>query len=261
MPNIKQIVAMSSTLLCASVMSGPINQGSYGLLTGNHGVDFNDVAAHFDPNEPAKIGTAHDALVISGGVAFGEHFSGQILGRTGNFDEIQGTPAGPLNLLAGTPGHNLYALPVKVIDLAKLEFDNALSGIGWQGEQSPSAIGEGAISILFSVDQSQFGVQLLGLNNGYTYFDFYRNDGSLIQSFSVRAANKSYIGFFREDGIQDIRGVSIWNGDPNGMAIDNIKHDIASNISAVPGPATLALWLLGLPLLAGLGRRKVGAAA
>lgn len=256
----KQIAFFTAVLASTAAMAAPINQGSYTLLAGSEVVTFNEVDTKVDFANFTSAGTSFDDILISGGVAFGEHFSGQALSTTGNFDVPSGTPTGALALQVGAPGENLYPLTVRAISLQPLQLDNALAGLGKRGASSTAGIGEGAISILFSTDQSQFGVQLLVLNGGNTYFDFFRNDGSLIQSFSARVADKSYLGFFRDGGIKDIRGVTIWNDDPNGMMIDNVKHDVASSISAVPeaGASSMVLaGLLALVTMAGKGRRKL----
>jgi hypothetical protein len=260
MLSIKQVAYFTVALASTPAMAAPINQGSYTLLAGSEVVTFNEVDTKFDIINPSAVGTSFDGILISGGVAFGEHFSGQTLSTSGNFDVPSGTPTGPLALQAGAPGENLYPATYRAISLQPLQRDNGLLGLGKLGESSTAGIGEGAISILFSTDQSQFGVQLLGLDGGNTYFEFFRNDGSLIQSFTERVSNKSYLGFFRDGGIKDIRGVTIWNDDPNGMAIDNIKHDVASSISAVPeaGASSMALaGLLAMVTVAGKLRRNL----
>jgi hypothetical protein len=260
MVSFKQIAILSAVLACTSAMAAPINQGSYTLLAGSDVVTFNEIDTKIDFANPSSTGVSVDDILISGGVAFGEHFSGQQLSTSGNFDVPSGTPTGPLTLQVGSTGENLYPVTVRAISLQPLQLDNALAGIGQSGASSTAGVGEGAISILFSSDQSQFGVQLLKLNGGNTYFDFFRNDGSLIQSFTASVATSSYLGFFRDGGIKDIRGVTIWNDDPNGMIIDNVKHDVASSISAVPEAGTSSMALAGLLALftvAGAGRRSL----
>jgi len=263
MASLKQIAILSAVLASTSAMAAPINQGSYNLLAGSDVVTFNEVDTKVNFANFSTNGTSYDDILVSGGVAFGEHFSGQTLSTSGNFDVPSGTPTGPLALQVGAPGQNLYPLTVRAISLQPLQLDNALAGIGQSGASSTAGVGEGAISILFSSDQSQFGVQLLKLNGGNTYFDFFRNDGSLIQSFTASVATSSYLGFFRDGGIKDIRGVTIWNDDPNGMIIDNVKHDVASNVSAVPEAGTSSMALAGLLALftvAGKGRRRLARA-
>ena len=50
----------------------------------------------------------------------------------------------------------------------------------------------------------------------------------------------------------------MWNPDPAGIAYDNIIFDVAGNQVAVPEPATLVLFGLGL---AGLGFARCSMAA
>ena len=260
MSTLKKIALLCACLAGASSIAAPINMGSYGFLAGSHVVSFNELAAHFEPGNPAAMGTAHEGVVVVDGVGFGEHFSGQVLGRAGDFDVISGLPAGPLELRAGAAGQNLFAMPAGVIDLPNLKFDNVLAGVGPLGATSTAGVGEGAISIIFSSDQSQFGLQLIGLTGGGTSFSFFRGDGSLVQTITAYAANNAYLGFFREGGIKDIRGVSIWNDDNGGMSIDNVKHDVASSVSAVPEPSSAVMLLAGALLVCCAVRRRSAAA-
>lgn len=260
MVSFKQIAILSAVLASTSAMAAPINQGSYTLLAGSEVVTFNEVDTKIDFVNPSSFGISFDDILISGGVAFGERFSGEQLGTSGDFDVPSGTPNGPLALQVGASGKNLYVATYGVSSLQPLQIDNVLFGIGKRGASNNSGLGEGSISILFSSDQSQFGLQLIGVTGGNTYFNFFRDDGSLIQSLITRASHKSYLGFFRDAGIKDIRGVTIWNDDNGGMAIDNVKHDVASSISAVPeaGTSSMALaGLLAMATVAGKGRRSL----
>lgn len=252
------LVLPLAALACASATAAPINQVGSSQLAGSEVVTFDEVDTKLDTVNFSSTGTSYDGILISGGVAFGELFVGQVLTTSGEFDVPSGSPTGPLKLQAGAPGQNLYPVTVGVSSLQPLQVDNALAGLGHQGASSNGGIGEGAISILFSSDQSRFGVQLLKLNGGKAYFDFFRNDGSLIQSFTATAASGYDLGFFREAGIKDIRGVTIWNDDPNGIAINNVRHDVASNVAAVPEPGAVAMVLAGglvMLALAGKGGR------
>lgn len=263
MVSFKQIAILSAVLASTSAMAAPINQGSYTLLAGSDVVTFNEIDTKIDFANPSSTGVSVDDILISGGVGFGERFSGQQLSTSGNFDVPSGSPIGPLTLQVGSTGENLYPVTARVFSLQPLQLDNVLAGIGKRGASSNSGVGEGSISILFSSDQSQFGLQLFGVTAGNTYFNFFRDDGSLIQSFTERVSNKSYLGFFRDAGIKDIRGVTIWNDDNGGLAIDNVKHDVASSISAVPEAGTSSLALAGLLALftvAGKRRRRLARA-
>lgn len=72
----------------------------------------------------------------------------------------------------------------------------------------------------------------------------------------------AFYGFEREGGVQDIRGIAIWNTDPGGIAFDNLKYDVASRVGVVPEPATWALLIGGFGAVgAALRRRRLGALA
>ena len=228
------------SLACASAMANPVNQVSYGSLTGTEIVTFDDLAGGGAP------GTNYDAIVASNGVALGERFVGQTLSYVGDSDKLGGLPSGPLTLKAGAPGQNLNVFFYTT--------SNVLTGLGHLGFPDFNAIGEGAFAFTFSSDQSQFGFQLVGGNGGNAFIDFFRADGSLIDSVTVSGLTDAYYGFSREGGVKDIRGISIWNDDGGGIGFDNLKHDVVS--SAVPEPSTYALMFAGLGALGAIARRR-----
>jgi hypothetical protein len=172
---------------------------------------FDDIAGGLAP------GTNYDVLLPSVGVIFGERFQGQTLGFAGDFDVISGSPSNPLTPQAGSPGQNL-----NVFDYST----NVLTGLGPLGFPDFNAIGEGSISMYFTTPQSQFGFSLVGGDGGSATLDFYRADGSLIDTITLSGlANLSY-GFARTGGIQDISGVLIQNNDGAGIGLDNVCHDV-----------------------------------
>jgi hypothetical protein len=192
-----------------------------------------------------SAGTNYDSILVISGVAFGEHFDGQNVTALGNFDQIGGSPTGPLTLLPGDPGHNL--------DVFQSPAGPVLAGLGTLGFPFNDGIGEGAVSLLFATDQSEFGFRLAGGNGGNAYISFFRDDGSLIESFTLN--NLPLIagfGFTRDGGLHDIRGVSIWNDDITGFGVTNIRYDVSS----VPEPATWAMMLLGFGAIGVTMRRR-----
>lgn len=227
-------------LATAAAAAAPVNPVSYDTLAGTQRVDFDDLTGGPDP------GTQYAATFVSRGVGFGERFAGQaVTPAFGRFDQLAGLPAGGvLTLLAGAAAQNL--------SVANYRGSNTLAGLGPLGYPSFSAQGEGAFALLFSSDQSEFGFQLVGGNGGSATIDFFRADGSLIHTYTATNLAEAYYGFAREGGVRDIRGISVWNTDPGGMGIDNIRHDVPS---AVPEPATAALLLAGL-LAAGAAARR-----
>ena len=230
------VVAMTS----ATALQAQVTQVDYNSLTGTEFVSFSDIV-------PAPgAGTNYNGVIIIDGVAFGEHFDGQTVTPSGNFDVLGGSPSGYLSLQAGAAGQNIASLisPAGVV----------LSGIGPAGYPVFDAIGEGAISLLFSSDQSEFGFRLTGGHGGNAYVNFYGYDGSLIDSFILsNLPLVSLFGFSRDGGVNDIRGVSIWNDDTTGIGLTGFRHDAAS---AVPEPGTWATMLLGFSAVGFAMRRR-----
>ena len=228
-------------LFPASALHAQIAQVDYASLTGTQTVSFGSVPGG------TGAGTNFDNILLVGGVGFGERFSGQTVAANGNFDQLGGAPSGPLTLEAGDPAHNLtvFQSPAGPV----------LSGNGTQGWPVFDAIGEGAISLLFSTDQSEFGFRLAGGNGGDAYVAFFGSDGLLIDSFTLGSLPvvASY-GFTRDGGVHDIRGVSIWNDDLTGFGLASIRFDVAS---ALPEPGTWAMMLFGFGAM-GIALRRNG---
>lgn len=233
-------VAIGLGLLPATPLSAQIAQVGYSTLTGTQFVPIDSVPGG------SGAGTNYDGLLPIGGVLFGEHFSGQTVTASGNFDQLGGAPSAGLNLLPGEAGHNLVVFQSPA--------GPVLSGLGTLGYPASDAIGEGAVSLLFTSDQSEFGFRLTGGNGGNAFVSFFRGDGSLIQSFTLAGLPLiSTYGFAREGGVHDIRGVSISNDDVTGLGLAGLRHDVASG---VPEPASWAMLILGFGMIGGMMRRQ-----
>lgn len=189
-------------------------------------VTFDDVAGGPSP------GVNHDDVFESNGAAFAERFLGQNLSYDGPFDQLSGTPVSPLTLQVGEPGQNLN------IYLYTSTNSQILTGLGAAGWPNSDAIGEGSFAVLFDYDQTEFGFQLVGGNDGPATVDFFRRDGSLIDSIVIGNLSTDSYGFRRAGGIADIAGISIQNVDPAGIGFDSLCHDT----EGVPGypPVCLA---------------------
>ena len=238
-------LALAAGFAVPAVASAQLGLVTYDSLTATETVTFEDILGGTFP------GTNYDSIFFSNGVGFAERFVGQTLTdlfSTG-FDRLGGLPSGgSLTLLAGAAGQNLNVL----IDGSS----QRLAGLGSAGFPLSTAIGEGAFAALFSTDQSQFGFQLLGANGGTFTISFFRADGTLIQTISVLSPASTSYGFLREGGLQDIRGVSIYNNDGGGVVFDNLRFDVQSFGGAVPEPVTWAMMLLGFGAIGATMRRR-----
>ncbi len=172
-------------------------------------------------------GTNYDAIFESDGADFAERFIGQTLSYSGFFDILSGTPSNPLRLQIGSPNKNLNVYQYEG------NGSQVLCGLGgFFGFPNYAAIGEGSFAVLFDFDQSEFGFDLLGGDGGSAVVNFFRRDGTLIDSITLAGlANRSY-AFRTVGGIAEVAGISIHNTDENGIAVDNLCH----SVQGPPGP-------------------------
>jgi hypothetical protein len=227
--------------LCAAVVA-PVTGAPFvsevdpGTLSTNVIEDFESLVGGPNP------GTSYDNIISLNGISFGEMFAGQTLGFNGVYDVVTGTPAGPLSLLAGLPGQNLHIISAGG--------SNVLDGLGASGWPNQSAIGEGAVAVLFDQDQYEFGVTLAGAGPGASQvdFQFYARDGTLLETVSLSPSSSGPVAFRRTGGVTDLAGVVITNVDSGGLAFDNFRF------YHVPMPGSLSL--LALALLAARRRRR-----
>lgn len=236
--NLLLAALLASGMVGISASAAPINATSYGSLTSTGLIDFEDLVAAPFP------GTAIEGVLDLDGASFAERFDGQTTGVAGNFDTLTGSPTNPLTLVAGATGQNLVAANAGGIGIA---------GLGPLGFPDLDANGEGALSILFDDDTSEFGLEIRGVDagTGDLNLDFYRRDGTLIESVSFALVADGFFGFVRELGIIDIAGVAITNDDVGGVGVDNIVFQ------PVPEPSTALSVVLGLAILARRQPRKL----
>jgi hypothetical protein len=239
------IVLSMSAAFVANASAAAINLVDYNSLTGSQVIVFSNLQVEYDP------GKNYDDIITSGYTSFGERFSVQTI-KYKNDDDILAidnvsdkTVNSPLCLVRGNPGRNLVIM--------KYHGTNILIGLGNRGFPDFRASGEGSIAALFDEDQSQIGFQLVQGGEGTASIDFFRRDGSLIDSTTISPLvynNDVYYGFSREGGARDIAGFSLYNDDPNGIGLGYLKCDAPK----VPLPA--AFFLFGSGLLSFIGLKK-----
>ncbi len=233
-----------------------INSVGYANLTGLGSIGF------------GALGTQIlDDVTQIGAAKFGERFAGQSLGQSGFFDTLGNSASGPLTLLSGAKDQNL------------LIENGQLSGLGWLGRECDptdpddfcpgdglyaEAKGEGAISILFDGDQSEFGFELNFGDQGTVFLAFFDIQGKLLgeQALLNIGSGSSQYGFRALDdngqALQIIAGVSIWNADPGGVSFSSVRFDVTDPRDPPGGtvPLPSGLLLAGLALAAALHQRR-----
>lgn len=228
-----------TALLGAASFALPNAASAAVVLTDYFGIGSNAVSDFEDVIGSAGLGINYDGILISGGVSYAEHFAGQVLTSSGDFDVLTNTdfPFG-LFLQTGAPDQNLDVF--KDINGTS----NVLGGIGPQG-YTVAGIGEGAIAALFANGQSAFGFQVIGGNGGEAHVSFFDDNGVAIDQITLSGLASQYYGFRFEGLGAPIRGFTIWNEDPFGLGIDNVIFTQA----AIPEPATWALLILGFGVI------------
>jgi hypothetical protein len=173
-------------------------------------VDFDDLDGGPNP------GTSYDGLIAWGGILFAERFSGQLLGYSGEFDVVTGSPSNPLLPQIGAAGANLNVF----------DYDgHVLNGLGPLLFPDIDAIGEGAIAMQFPVPQSKVRFDLVGGNGGSATLGFYRANGSLIDQVAISGLADLSYGFGTAEGSSTIAGILIQNTDAAGIGVVNICYD------------------------------------
>ncbi len=161
-------------------------------------------------------GTNYDEIIGVTGASFGEHFAGQMMTQSDVWDVPTGSARAPLVLEPGPPNENLS------VAFYETAHTNLLSGLGPVGFPSFDAVGEGSMAILYDTDQSAVGFDIVGGSQGNAYIDFFRRDGSYIDTYTVSGIYWEAYAFRRTGGTVDIAGLVIYNDDPGGMGIDNV---------------------------------------
>ncbi|MFN9316624.1 MAG: PEP-CTERM sorting domain-containing protein [Microcystis sp.] len=236
--------AISACTLVISKVEAAIIQVAPGTLTGTGLITFDDVLGGPGP------GTNYNAIFESNGADFAERFVGQSLSFSGNSDILSGTPTGPLALQVGAANQNLNVFTFNT--------SQVLTGLGPLGFPDGNAIGEGSFAVLFDFDQSEIGFDLLGGDGGSATVNFFRRNGSLIDTITIilSLSDTSY-GFKQMSGIKEIAGISIHNTRPGGIGFDNLVHDVPGGPGPGPEKVPEPASVLGLITLGALGAGSI----
>ncbi|MBS9718397.1 hypothetical protein ACFFUT_04335 [Pseudohalocynthiibacter aestuariivivens] len=203
----------------AAACSEPVCIVDYQSLRLSKIITFEDLPSSMGPGQ--KI----DDVLVQNGAKFGERFAGQVRQADGDYDRIVGQAKSPLTTRAGSTDESL--------GIQRLYDSNVLLGYGPNRYPHRDAIGEGAIAVLFDIDQSAFGFRLRGGEDGYASIIFHRRDGTEISSMRLGPLGEDSFGFVRQDKVPDIAGFTLHNNDPAGIAIDDLIFDDSFQIGKI----------------------------
>ncbi len=198
---------------CAIAWPAPAARGEIvrgGTAAALFTYDFEEWAAFAGPSGTAFVTLGNDDL----GILFGEKLVGQSVTMSGESDVISGTPAVPLAMDTSISA----AFGVNVLTFFS---STVIDGLGGVGFPSPSAIGDGAVTVLFHADQHLVGFDLRGTNRGTIRVQFFGRDGSLLGDHTVSNITDTTCLFSSTNPTPDIAALTITNTDMGGLGFDN----------------------------------------
>lgn len=224
----------------AAIAHADVMQVPHGSLTG----DYTETFEQFDAGNGFEGANYEDILSNGFGAHFAERFAGQDVSDgtnqsgSGVHDVVTGTPLPGLALAAGEATQNLVIGDTSMVGGTGHAM-SGLSSVGWPSFQS---IGEGAMAILFDVDQFEMGFTVFGdTGPGDLFVEFYGRDGTLLDSITINEVIDGAYAFRTGDGQSTIAGVLLTNNEDEGLSFDNFRYHL------VPAPSA------ALVLLAGVG--------
>jgi MYXO-CTERM domain-containing protein len=246
----KSFVMMAAAALTAAAGGafGSITPIDYTSVTANGGENFNTLPTSF---------VTQDSIMHGVGISFGKKLAGQTVGTASEtifgaaelFDTLSGSPTAPLTLEAGPAGHNLWTGVAGTPSVV-------LSTGGPNGVTfGPGGLGHGSIAFMFDSDVSQLGFLVGGQNGSTGVLNFFRRDGSLIDTVSISLSGVpgTYtpdlkFGFETSNGAAEIAAVTMTHNDFAGVYMDDFIFN-----ASVPTPG--AAGLFGVAAIAA-GRRR-----
>jgi hypothetical protein len=202
---------------------GLINLVPYDNLWCDNRIDFEHVEG-----SPGS-GTSYNGRLHIDQVSFSERLDGQIRDKVMDYDVLADLPTDPLRLAIGNKEENLA-----IVEKAG---NNILTGIGPEKWPNPGAIGYGSIGVRFKDSQSEFGLRIVDPDGGAIVIQFYARNGTYIDFFVFSGyTDDTYFGFERADFQKDIAGFSIYNTDPEGIGIDDIRYCSGNEVTPTPPP-------------------------
>jgi hypothetical protein len=147
------------------------------------------------------------------------------------FDVVTGTPNNPLTVASSTGELQIF-----------FSGSNTLVPVVPGGQ--PDGIGEGALSLLFDGDHTEFGLTILGNSiSGEVTFQFFDRTGASVGTETVVTTSVNP-DFTLSSDAGAFAGVTITNTDPAGVTYDNFRlGDVVQTGPATPVPA-LSPWSL-----------------
>jgi hypothetical protein len=179
------------------------------------------------------------------GITFGEKLIGQTNSPVDDFDIITGTPSTPLTMDGSVAAD--YGV---CILYSYWSGGNAIAGLGPIGYPNLDAIGEGALTMLFAIDQNVIGFTVVGADSGAMDIQFFDRSGSMLGDLRVSLDSGDGATYAFSSDATNIAAITIDNANGGGIGFDNIRFQ------PIPAPGAILLGSIGVSLVGWLRRRR-----